>query len=94
MTAMNPHPTPPSAHDAPAHGHGASVAALAFAAIGIVFDDIGTSPLYTIQEQRSETGLKTTTGYMSDLTEFVRDLPCRNCGSMWSLAPYRDVDPK
>jgi len=45
-------------------------------------------------KQRSETGLKTTTGYMSDLTEFVRDLPCRNCGFMWSLAPYRDVELK
>ena len=47
---MNAHPTPPSAHDDVPHGHGASVAALAFAAIGIVFGDIGTSPLYTIQE--------------------------------------------
>ena len=34
-----------------AHGHGtASVAALALGAIGVVFGDIGTSPLYTLKE--------------------------------------------
>ena len=32
------------------HGHGGSKAALAFGAIGIVFGDIGTSPLYAFRE--------------------------------------------
>ena len=32
------------------HGHGASKGALAFGAIGIVFGDIGTSPLYAFRE--------------------------------------------
>lgn len=32
------------------HGHGATKAALAFGAIGVVFGDIGTSPLYAFRE--------------------------------------------
>jgi KUP system potassium uptake protein len=32
------------------HGHQASLAALALAAMGVVFGDIGTSPLYTLKE--------------------------------------------
>ncbi len=45
------HPTDPSAapQDPEAHGHG-STAALALAALGIVYGDIGTSPLYAIKE--------------------------------------------
>jgi KUP system potassium uptake protein len=35
---------------APKHGHSASVAALVFGALGVVFGDIGTSPLYTLKE--------------------------------------------
>ena len=37
---------------APTHeiGHGASLAALVFGALGVVFGDIGTSPLYTLKE--------------------------------------------
>ena len=31
-------------------GHHASLAALAFGALGVVFGDIGTSPLYTLKE--------------------------------------------
>jgi KUP system potassium uptake protein len=58
MTTNQPHAQPASAHDA--HGHGASVAALAFAAIGIVFGDIGTSPLYTIQECFGQHGVPPT----------------------------------
>lgn len=42
------------------HGHGASVTALVFASIGIVFGDIGTSPLYTIQECFGEHGVAPT----------------------------------
>ncbi len=44
-------PTDPSAatQDPEAHGHG-STAALALAALGIVYGDIGTSPLYAIKE--------------------------------------------
>ncbi len=45
---------PAAAHKAPAHaaGHGAgtSLAALALCALGVVFGDIGTSPLYTLKE--------------------------------------------
>lgn len=37
-----------SSHD-PSHGHG-GVAALTLGALGVVFGDIGTSPLYTFQE--------------------------------------------
>ena len=37
----------PPGHD---HGKGSSVAALAFGAIGIVFGDIGTSPIYAFRE--------------------------------------------
>src|SRR6516162_5503014 len=33
-----------------ASGHRASLAALALAALGVVFGDIGTSPLYTLKE--------------------------------------------
>ncbi|MBS0214137.1 MAG: potassium transporter Kup [Proteobacteria bacterium] len=33
-----------------AHGHAGPLAALAVSALGVVFGDIGTSPLYTIQE--------------------------------------------
>ncbi|GFK92847.1 Low affinity potassium transport system protein kup [Fundidesulfovibrio magnetotacticus] len=40
--------------DGPAHGHGAcsprETASLALAALGIVYGDIGTSPLYTVKE--------------------------------------------
>src|SRR6516165_12028701 len=31
-------------------GHGGSLAALALCALGVVFGDIGTSPLYTLKE--------------------------------------------
>ena len=43
------------------HGHG-SVGALALAAVGIVFGDIGTSPLYTIQECFGAHGVAPTPG--------------------------------
>jgi len=40
-----------STNGAPAHsGHSASLAALVFGALGVVFGDIGTSPLYTLKE--------------------------------------------
>ena len=37
--------SPPAHH----HGHGTSLAALALCALGVVFGDIGTSPLYSMQ---------------------------------------------
>ena len=44
-----PWAVPAPNHDEPNHGHG-GVAALAIGAVGVVFGDIGTSPLYAIQE--------------------------------------------
>jgi KUP system potassium uptake protein len=44
-------PTHSSPQDPPHHaGHRTSLAALALAALGVVFGDIGTSPLYTLRE--------------------------------------------
>jgi KUP system potassium uptake protein len=40
------HPQAPAQHA----GHGTSVASLALCALGVVFGDIGTSPLYTLKE--------------------------------------------
>jgi len=50
-----PGPAAPGADHAAApqaapHGHGASTTALMIGAVGIVYGDIGTSPLYTVQE--------------------------------------------
>jgi len=36
--------------EATGHGHGGSLAALALGAVGVVYGDIGTSPLYTMHE--------------------------------------------
>ncbi len=41
-------PSPSPSHQAP--GHGAAFSGLALAALGVVFGDIGTSPLYTLKE--------------------------------------------
>jgi KUP system potassium uptake protein len=43
---------PPTTPEAPVHktGHRTSLAALALGALGVVFGDIGTSPLYTLKE--------------------------------------------
>ncbi|MFO0609628.1 MAG: KUP/HAK/KT family potassium transporter [Polyangiales bacterium] len=54
-----PGPSADTGASAP-HGHGAGVVALALAAVGIVFGDIGTSPLYTIQECFGEHGVAAT----------------------------------
>ncbi len=51
---------PHAPSDAHADAHHGSPAALALAAIGIVFGDIGTSPLYTIQECFGEHGVPAT----------------------------------
>jgi KUP system potassium uptake protein len=47
-----PPPTraPKSIHRSHAHPHGGARATLAIAALGVVFGDLGTSPLYTLQE--------------------------------------------
>src|SRR5258708_22245630 len=38
-------------HGAPSHsGHGGNLGTLALGALGVVFGDIGTSPLYTLKE--------------------------------------------
>ena len=51
LTASLPHDIPEagSFHAAPGHGHG-SVPALALGALGVVFGDIGTSPLYAMKQ--------------------------------------------
>lgn len=41
---------PSGAADTSSHGHGSSLMALSLAAVGVVYGDIGTSPLYTIKE--------------------------------------------
>ncbi|ADV26450.1 potassium transporter [Pseudoxanthomonas suwonensis 11-1] len=43
-------PNPPAGHGHAAHGPGGSHLALVLGAIGVVFGDIGTSPLYTLKE--------------------------------------------
>jgi KUP system potassium uptake protein len=43
-------PPEPAAHGAHGHDHGGSARALALAALGVVFGDIGTSPLYALKE--------------------------------------------
>ncbi len=52
--ASGPGPSMPPAADAGApasqHGSGTGIAGLAVAAIGVVYGDIGTSPLYTLKE--------------------------------------------
>jgi KUP system potassium uptake protein len=48
--ANTPASPPPSPHEAHVAQHGATGSALILGAIGIVFGDIGTSPLYTLQE--------------------------------------------
>jgi KUP system potassium uptake protein len=52
------HPVPGA--DAHAAGHGGSLAALALCALGVVFGDIGTSPLYTLKECLLATGAEKT----------------------------------
>jgi KUP system potassium uptake protein len=42
--------------DAHHSGEGASLAALSLGALGVVFGDIGTSPLYTLKECMSAAG--------------------------------------
>lgn len=43
-------PASPDAGQGKGHGHSASTAALAIGAVGVVFGDIGTSPLYAFRE--------------------------------------------
>ncbi len=49
MTAEAPAHPSPDPHASAAHSHG-SLGALAFGALGVVFGDIGTSPLYALKE--------------------------------------------
>lgn len=46
MNATSPNPTPPGSHGL----HKLSTATLVIAALGVVFGDIGTSPIYTLKE--------------------------------------------
>ena len=43
-------PATPDDSNGHGHGHSASTAALAIGAVGVVFGDIGTSPLYAFRE--------------------------------------------
>jgi KUP system potassium uptake protein len=45
--------------------HSGSIAALAFASLGVVFADIGTSPLYTLKTVLDLTGGATPATYAS-----------------------------
>lgn len=47
---MNQPASPVSAADQPAHSQQSSLAALSLTALGVVFGDIGTSPLYALKE--------------------------------------------
>ena len=47
---MNQPATPVSAADQPSHNQQSSLAALSLTALGVVFGDIGTSPLYALKE--------------------------------------------
>jgi KUP system potassium uptake protein len=49
-TERAPQAHAPHAHGAPAHGHGKGLPGLVLGAIGVVFGDIGTSPLYTLKQ--------------------------------------------
>jgi KUP system potassium uptake protein len=55
-----PHPTATLTAGAHHEGHGTSLAALSLCALGVVFGDIGTSPLYTLKECLIATGGATT----------------------------------
>ncbi len=57
-SAQSATPAPPETNQtAPAgHGHEATFAALALGALGVVFGDIGTSPLYTLRECMAAAG--------------------------------------
>ncbi|MDA8230617.1 MAG: potassium transporter Kup [Magnetospirillum sp.] len=50
MTAANPQPDPPAENRGPYESRPHNVGALLLAAFGVVFGDIGTSPLYAIKE--------------------------------------------
>ena len=49
-TALPAHPLSPATDDPPAHGTQGGLAALTVGALGVVFGDIGTSPLYAMKE--------------------------------------------
>lgn len=48
--APAPETEPGAPHDGPHHDHGGKLALLAFSALGVVFGDIGTSPIYSMKE--------------------------------------------
>lgn len=50
MSEPSPAPASPSAHQAASHGGSAVRSALVIGALGVVFGDIGTSPLYALRE--------------------------------------------
>ncbi len=50
MSETSTSPTAPNARGKGGHGNGSTRTALAVGAIGIVFGDIGTSPLYAFRE--------------------------------------------
>ena len=50
-TTSDPKPANEQSEEGPSHGHGrTAVAALSLAALGVVYGDIGTSPLYALKE--------------------------------------------
>ncbi len=76
IAAPAPAPASPPASPAPAAPHGSSLAALTLGAIGVVYGDIGTSPLYTMKEVFSPA-----TGVPLDAQHLIGAVSC----ILWAL---------
>ena len=53
-----PDPAPAAVPDATGHGQNGPLLKMAVGAIGVVFGDIGTSPLYALRDQRGIGGAR------------------------------------
>ena len=57
--SLHEHSTVAYSQESHQANHGAGTAALVFGALGVVFGDIGTSPLYTLKECLHAAGVRT-----------------------------------